>query len=102
MSQPVDLDEFKLRLARAFDQAWERYYRSFRIGAIAHSVARPELAKHLIVLARKEHEISLDALAESGLMHLVSLTPRAQYWAEQKLEGSGARFQRVWRVRGRV
>jgi cold shock protein len=51
MSERPD-DELKL-LARAFDRAWDRYYRPSRIGAISESVARPALAKHLIALARK-------------------------------------------------
>jgi hypothetical protein len=99
MSEPADLAEFKLRLARAFDRAWERYYRPGRMGAIAESVARPALAKHLIALAKKEQEVSSDALAESGLVHLISLTPPAEYWAQLRFQGAGARFQRVWRVR---
>jgi hypothetical protein len=96
MSQRAD-DEFKL-LARAFDRAWNRYYRPKRIGAISESVARAALAKHLIALA-KEGVVSVDALAESGLLHLVSLTPETQHWGHLKLEGAGARFQRVWQVR---
>jgi hypothetical protein len=75
MSERAD-DEFKLRLAQAFDWAWKRYYRPSRIGAISASVARPALAKHLIALA-KDGVVSFDALAEGGLLHLVSLTPDA-------------------------
>ena len=91
-------DEFKLLLARAFDRAWNRYYRPSRIGAISASAARPALAKHLIALA-KEGVVSVDALAESGLLHLVSLTPEAQHWGHLRIEGAGARFQQEWRVR---
>jgi hypothetical protein len=90
-------DELKL-LARAFDRAWKRYYRPSRIGAISESVARPVLAKHLVALA-KEGVVSLDALAEAGLLHLVSLTPEAQHWGHLRIEGAGARFQREWHVR---
>jgi hypothetical protein len=90
-------DELKL-LARAFDRAWNRYYRPSRIGAISESVARPALAKHLIALA-KEGVVSVDALAESGLLHLVSLTPEAQHWGHLRIEGAGAKFQQEWRVR---
>jgi hypothetical protein len=97
MSERAD-DEFKLLLARAFDRAWKRYYRPSRIGAISASVARPALAKHLIALA-KEGVVSVGALAEGGLLHLVSLTPEAYHWGHLKIEGAGARFQREWRVR---
>jgi hypothetical protein len=97
MSERVD-DELKLVLARAFDRAWKRYYRPSRIGAIADSVARPSLARHLIALA-KEGPISFDALAESGLLHLVSLTPEAQHWGHLRIERAAAKFQVPWRIR---
>ncbi len=97
MSEPAD--EFQLLLARSFDRAWKRYYRPSRIGAISESVARPALAEHLIALAKREGVMSIDAFAERGLMHLVSLTPRAQYWGQLRIEGAGAKFQRVWRAR---
>jgi hypothetical protein len=97
MSERVD-DELKLVLARAFDRAWKRYYRPSRTGVIAASIARPSLAKHLIALA-KEGSISSDALAEGGLLHLLSLTPEAQHWGHLRIEGVGARFQAPWRVR---
>ena len=90
-------DELKL-LARAFDRAWKRYYRPSRIGAISTSVARPALAKHIIALA-KEGLVSLDALAEAGFVHLVSLTPEAQHWGHLRIEGAGAKFQQQWRIR---
>jgi hypothetical protein len=90
-------DELKL-LARAFDRAWKRYYRPSRIGAISASVARPSLAKHLIALG-KEGVVSVDALAQGGLLHLVSITPEAQHWGHLRIEGAGAKFQREWRVR---
>jgi hypothetical protein len=91
-------DEFRLHLARAFDRAWKRYYRPSRIGAISESVARPALAKHLITSA-KQGVTSLDALAEGGLLYLVSLTPEAPHWGRLRIEGAGARFQREWRIR---
>ena len=97
MSERAD-DEFRLLLARAFDRAWKRYYRSSRIGAIFPSAARPALAKHLIALG-KEGVVSLDALAEGGLLHLVSLTPEAQHWGHLRIKGARAKFQLVWRVR---
>ena len=74
MSETAD-DEFKLLLARAFDRAWKNYYRPSRIGAISASEARSALAKHLIALA-KEGVVSVDALAQGGLLHLVSLTQK--------------------------
>jgi hypothetical protein len=91
-------DELKLLLARAFDRAWKRYYRAGRIDAISASVARPALALHLIALA-KDGVVSFDALAESGFLHLVSLTPETQHWGHLRIERAGARFQQPWRVR---
>jgi hypothetical protein len=90
--------EFKLLLARAFDRAWKRYYRPSRIGAISAGVARPSLAKHLIALA-KEGVVSVDALGQGGLLHLVSLTPEAQHWGHLRIESAGAKFRQQWRVR---
>jgi hypothetical protein len=98
MSEPAN-NEFKLYLARAFDRAWKRYYRPSRIGAISASVARPALARHLIALAKEEGLVSVGALAEAGLLHLVSLTPEEQHWGHLRIKGAQARFQRVWRVR---
>jgi hypothetical protein len=96
MSERAD-DELKL-LARAFDRAWKRYYRPSRFGAISENDAQPALAKHLIALA-KGGVSSVDALAEGGLLHLVSLTPEARHWGHLKIEGAGAKFQREWRIR---
>jgi hypothetical protein len=95
--EPAD-DEFKLLLARAFDRAWKRYYRPSRVGTISATVARPALAKHLIALG-KEGVVSVGALAEAGLLHLVSLTPEAQHWGHLRIRGARARFVLVWRVR---
>ena len=91
-------DEFKLLLARAFDRAWKRYYRPSRIGALSESAARAALAKHLVTSA-KEGVVSIDVLAQGGLEHLISLTPRARHWGHLRIDGAGARFQREWRVR---
>jgi hypothetical protein len=91
-------DEFKLLLARAFDRAWKRYYRPSRIGALSESVARGALARYLVTSA-KEGVVSMEALAQGGLKHLVSLTPEAQHWGHLKIEGARARFQQEWRVR---
>jgi len=60
-------------LARAFDRAWDRYYRPGRI-TIAPDVARPALANHLVEMA-KQGTLEEGALAAAGLLHLISLTP---------------------------
>lgn len=69
----MDEQELKLRLARAFDTAWSKYYRPGRI-TIASEQARPALATHLVELARggvtEEGQLSA-----SGVSHLISLTP---------------------------
>jgi hypothetical protein len=77
MSELVD-DERK-QLARAFDRAWNRYYRASRTGAISESVARPALAKHLVALAKQGVEV--------------------QHWGHLRIEGAPAHFRREWRVR---
>jgi hypothetical protein len=53
-------------LARAFDRAWERYYRPGRV-TIAPDAARPALANHLVELA-KSGTIDEEKLAASGLL----------------------------------
>ena len=119
MSLPVDQDDdLAARLARAFVQAWERYYVPGRNEIIAEDVARPALAKHLVALAKQGvlHEISL---AEQGLEYLMSMTAQAQ--ASRREQGDriapqsrvepsearvfqvrlarvGARFLAQWRV----
>ena len=60
-------------LARAFDRAWNRYYRPGRV-TIAPEVARPALATHLVQMA-KDGMVEEGALAAGGLLHLISLTP---------------------------
>jgi hypothetical protein len=60
-------------LARAFDRAWDRYYRPGRV-TIAPEVARPALAQHLVQMAR-DGTVEEGALAAGGLLHLISLTP---------------------------
>jgi hypothetical protein len=72
MSEPVDRD-LKLLLARAFDLAWEQYYGPECMGRLPEEVARPELAKWLVEMAKsgvKEEE----ALAACGVLRLVALT----------------------------
>jgi hypothetical protein len=65
--------EMTLLLARAFDRAWARYYRPGRL-TIAPEAARPALATHLVEMA-KDGTLDEGALAASGLLHLISLTP---------------------------
>jgi hypothetical protein len=60
-------------LARAFDRAWDRYYRPGRV-TIAPEIARPALATHLVQMA-KDGTVEEGALAAGGLLHLISLTP---------------------------
>ena len=60
-------------LARAFDRAWDRYYRPGRV-TIAPELARPALATHLVEMA-KDGTVEEGALAAGGLLHLISLTP---------------------------
>ena len=69
----MEPDELKLVLARAFDRAWSRYYRPGRV-RIPPDVARPELANHLVQLA-KDGETDQDKLAAAGVVHLFSITP---------------------------
>jgi hypothetical protein len=63
-------------LARAFDLAWERYFLPGRV-TIAAEVARTQLAKRLVELAR-QGERDESALAAGGLKHLISLAPPAR------------------------
>jgi hypothetical protein len=68
MSEPID-PEFTLLLARAFDLAWEQYYGPDYAGSFSEEIARPELAKHLVEMAKsgvKEEE----ALAACPLLQV--------------------------------
>ena len=70
----MDADpEMTQLLARAFDRAWDRYYRPGR-ATIAPEIARPALATHLVAMA-KDGTVEEGALAAGGLLHLISLTP---------------------------
>jgi hypothetical protein len=60
-------------LARAFDRAWDRYYRPGRL-TVAPEVARPVLAAHLVEMA-KDGTVEEGVLAAAGLLHLISMTP---------------------------
>jgi hypothetical protein len=96
MNSPSDRDERTVLLARAFDRAWNGYYRPGRIVTIPQGIARSSLATHLIELA-KAGVRDEDALAESGLQHLIAITPKP--WGQLRIESAGARFLRSWRVR---
>jgi hypothetical protein len=73
MPDPMDADELKLLLARAFDRAWALYYRPGRV-TISSDVARPALANHLVQMA-KDGVTKEGQLAAGGVLHLISLTP---------------------------
>ena len=72
MSHNVD-PEFTQLLARAFDRAWDRYYRPGRT-TVDPEIARPELARRIVELA-KAGERDEGALTAGGLTYLFSLTP---------------------------
>jgi len=59
-------------LARAFDRAWDSYYRSGRV-TMSQDVARTELARKLVKLSI-EGMRDEGRLAAAGLMHLRQLT----------------------------
>jgi hypothetical protein len=72
MPDDISNQDIRLSLARAFDRAWDRYYRSGRPTA-SRDIARTELARRLIQLSkngvRDENSLSL-----AGLNHLHQLT----------------------------
>jgi hypothetical protein len=96
MPLPSDRDEIIVLLARAFDRAWNGYFRPGRLLTIPQDVARRALATLLTSLA-KEGVCDEDALAERGLQHLVSITPEP--WGHVRIENANAKFVRLWRVR---
>jgi hypothetical protein len=71
---PKDILDQDIRrsLARAFDRAWDGYYRSGRL-TVSQDVARTELAKRLVQLSR-EGVRDEGSLAQAGLTHLHQLT----------------------------
>ena len=69
---PNDDQDIRRSLARAFDRAWEGYYRSGRL-TVSQDVARTELAKRLVQLS-KEGIRDEGHLAQAGLSHLSQLT----------------------------
>jgi len=68
---PDDAQDIRKSLARAFDRAWGRYYRSGRM-TVGEDVARTELARRLVQLS-KEGIRDEGRLAEAGLSHLRQL-----------------------------
>jgi hypothetical protein len=73
---PNDDQDIRRSLARAFDRAWDRYYRSERL-TVSQDVARTELARRLVQLS-KQGMSDEEGLASAGLSHLRQLTPGAQ------------------------
>ena len=69
---PNDDHDIRQSLARAFDRAWEGYYRSARL-TIGQDVARTELARRLVQLS-KEGIRDEGSLVNAGLSHLWQLT----------------------------
>jgi hypothetical protein len=69
---PNDDQDIRRSLARAFDRAWDGYYRSGRL-TVSQDVARTELARRLVQLS-KEGVRDEGSLAEAGLSHLRQLT----------------------------
>jgi hypothetical protein len=71
---PNDASDQDIRrsLARAFDRAWDGYYRSGRL-TVSHDIARTELARRLVQLS-KEGVREEASLAQAGLRHLRQLT----------------------------
>jgi hypothetical protein len=67
-----DGQDIRQSLARAFDRAWDGYYRSGRV-TISQDVARTELARKLVQLS-KEGVRDEGRLSAAGLVHLHQLT----------------------------
>ena len=65
--------DVRLSLARAFDRAWDGYYRSGRL-TVSQDVARTELARQLVQLS-KQGVSDEERLARAGLRYLCQLTP---------------------------
>ena len=63
--------DIRMSLARAFDRAWDSYYRSGRL-AVSQDLARTELARRLVQLS-KEGLSDEDRLAKAALSHLCQL-----------------------------
>jgi hypothetical protein len=72
MPKDIPDQDIRLSLARAFDRAWDGYYRSGRL-TVSQDVARTELARRLVQLSR-EGVRDEGSLAQAGLTHLRQLT----------------------------
>ena len=68
--------DIRLSLARAFDRAWDSYYRSGRL-TVSQDLARTELARRLVQLS-KEGLSDEGRLARAGLDHLSQLALDAE------------------------
>jgi hypothetical protein len=76
MPRDVPEQDIRLSLARAFDEAWNCYYR-YRSGrmTVTKDIARTELARRLVELSKQgvRDEASLSL---AGLRHLHELTSK--------------------------
>jgi hypothetical protein len=52
MPNDISDQDIRLSLARAFDRAWEGYYRSGRL-TVSRDIARTELARRLVQLSKE-------------------------------------------------
>jgi len=66
--------DIRRSLARAFDRAWDSYYRAGKL-TVSRDIARTELARRLIQLSREGVQDE-GKLAQAGLNHLRELTVR--------------------------
>jgi hypothetical protein len=72
MSNDISDQDIERSLARAYDRAWDLYYRSGEL-TLTRDVARAELARRLVQLS-KEGVRDEASLSRSGLAHLRQLT----------------------------
>jgi hypothetical protein len=70
MPNHISDQDIRRSLARAFDRAWDSYYRSGRV-TVSQDIARTELARRLVA---KEGVRDEGSLAKAGLSHLRQLT----------------------------
>ena len=68
--------DIRRSLARAFDRAWDGYYRSNK-QTLSQDLARTELAKRIVQLS-KEGIQDERLLAKAGLSHLQALTRNSE------------------------
>ncbi len=64
--------DIRQSLARAFDRAWQGYYRSTKQAAVSQDVARTELARRIVELSREGIQDE-GVLAKAGFYHLRDL-----------------------------